>query len=127
MPEEVALSGPLFDGRATRIIQRFQENLKHTLAAQGENLVRQRLQSSIRVNRGVYESHIQTERQQNDLMVTDGGMVYGPWLEGVGSRNFPKTRFKGYASFRLATQELERQVPGIADKEIKPVVSELNG
>lgn len=123
---DVSTSGPFFDGRRDQVVQRLQENLKKSVAQKGENLVRQRLQESIRVNRGVYESHIQTEHQQNDLMVTDGGMVYGPWLEGVGSRNFPKTRFKGYASFRLATQELERQVPSIADKELQIAVAELN-
>jgi hypothetical protein len=33
--------------------------------------------------------------------------VYGPWLEGVGSRNFPVTRFRGYHAFRVAAQELK--------------------
>lgn len=126
MPEEVSTSGPFFDGRRDRIIKNFQENAEQAVAQQGENLVHQRLQGSIRVNRGVYESHIHTERQQDDLMVTDGGMVYGPWLEGTGSRN-RTTRFKGYASFRLATQELDRQAAVIADKELQTAVAELNG
>lgn len=126
MADDVTLSGPVFDARRAQIIHRFLENAKQAIAKQGESIVHHRLQGSIRINHGVYESHIQTQRQQDDLVVTDGGMVYGPWLEGVGSRN-RTTRFKGYASFRLATQELERQALGIAEKELRVAVEELNG
>ena len=40
--------------------------------------------------------------------VHDSGIVYGPWLEGVSSRN-NATRFKGYAAFRRATQDVDQK------------------
>jgi hypothetical protein len=50
--------------------------------------------------------------------VWDGGWagpVYGPWLEGVGSRN-ATTRFKGYRAFRKAANALERHIEDLGDR-----------
>ena len=44
-----------------------------------------------------------------------GGAVYGPWLEGVGSRN-ATTRFKGYWAFRKATSALDHAIEEIGDR-----------
>ena len=38
--------------------------------------------------------------------------IYGPWLEGVSSRN-DQTRFKGYAMFRRTREWLQGQVPQV--------------
>lgn len=53
---------------------------------------------------GYAARHIVNRDMGSQHVVTDSGIVYGAWLEGVGSRNFPKTRFKGYAIFRRVTQ-----------------------
>lgn len=65
---------------------------------------------------GFYESNVRVNSAGNE--VTDGGYggpVYGPWLEGVGSRN-NTTRFKGYHAFRLAAQALDRRIVSIGDR-----------
>ena len=59
-------------------------------------------------------------------LITDGGVVYGPWLEGVGSRN-ASTRFKGYAAFRRTGQWLEQQVPKVIRIRVDRMVAKLNG
>lgn len=53
---------------------------------------------------GYAARHIVNRDLSDQHVITDSGIVYGAWLEGVGSRNFPKTRFKGYSIFRRVTQ-----------------------
>lgn len=75
---------------------------------------------------GLYESDIHTDRQSPSVnLVHDTPVVYGPWLEGVGSRN-AVTRFKGYHTFRIIAQELQLEASDIAEREIPPFIAELN-
>jgi hypothetical protein len=60
-------------------------------------------------------------------VVNDRGIVYGPWLEGVGSRNFPKTRFKGYASFRRAVHRVRGEVPRISQAVLRRHIGKMGG
>jgi len=57
--------------------------------------------------------------------LTDSGVVYGPWLEGVSSRN-DATRFKGYGIFRRTRDKLQGMARGIIDKHIKRAVGKIN-
>ena len=50
-------------------------------------------------------------------VVHDSGIIYGPWLEGVSSRN-DATRFKGYRMFRNAVQDLNRIAPTILRRHL---------
>jgi len=109
--------GPLFDGRLERAIDQGLQDGLQDVAQQGVNLVRQRLHGVLRHPTGHYESIVQTERAAPDWAVTDGGIVYGPWLEGVSERN-RTTVFKGYATFRRTTGELDRQAGGIVEQDI---------
>ena len=61
----------------------------------------------------------------SDVVVHDRRIIYGPWLEGVGSRN-ATTRFKGYSSFRRAFQELERQAPRLVEQDVRRLIAKLN-
>jgi len=55
----------------------------------------------------------------------ESNVVYGPWLEGVSSRN-ATTRFKGYASFRRTAQWLEKnRVKPIATKHVNAFMRKL--
>ena len=58
--------------------------------------------------------------------VHDSGIIYGPWLEGVGSRNYPVTRFKGYSTFRKVAQEIGRKAPQLLTKKTAAMVRKLN-
>jgi hypothetical protein len=53
--------------------------------------------------------------QAHGSVVQDGGVIYGPWLEGVGSRN-RTTRFKGYFTFRRTTAQLNVRATPIAEE-----------
>ena len=110
-------SGPIFDGRAQEILNRYIDAAKNAVADEGVNRIHNRLAEVLRRDTGFYEAHIHTERQVNDLVITDTPVVYGPWLEGVGSRDYPRTRFPGYFTFRFVTQCLQHDAADIATKE----------
>lgn len=126
---DVSYSGPLFDGTAPGIIDRYAKAAQDKLGQHAEDEVHARLGEVIRHPTGYYEAHIHTERQVNDLVVTDTPVVYGPWLEGTGSRNAPKTRFPGYHTFRYVFQKLDGEAGGLADAELDEggYIEELNG
>lgn len=115
---EINVSGPLFDGRASQAARDFTEKVKEDVASQGYADVMTNLNSSIRHPTPYYETQVTTTRHGDAIVVNDRGIIYGPWLEGVGSRN-KTTRFKGYFSFRRATQQLRKQVKGLADRLLR--------
>ncbi len=64
---------------------------------------------------GNYRRNLNNRFARRGLTATldDGGVVYGPWLEGTSRRN-QTTRFKGYASFRRTKDWLNKSaVPKI--------------
>lgn len=125
-PMPVEYSGPFFDGNMESEIKSFMGDVAKELGQIGVASVKATLRSSLQNPTGAYESGIQAEVQQTDLAVTDGGIVYGPWLDGVGSRN-QTTRFKGYSMFRKAYQELESKAQAVADRVFAKHKSKLGG
>jgi hypothetical protein len=122
----VHTSGPIFDGRAASIMDRYLTETRQAIAEQGANLIQQRLSAVIQHNvTGQAVSNVATSNQLNDTVITDD-VIYGPWLEGVGSRNL-STRFKGYHAFRQSTQILQEDAEVIAQAKMVPTVAELNG
>lgn len=117
-------SGPLFDGRAGPILNRLRLGVEEKVAQRAVDMIKARLNAVIRVNHGIYVSTIHTERAMDGTVVTDR-LVYGPWLEGVGSRNFPVTRFPGYHTFRIIGQQLQGEAGPIADEAAQPYIEEL--
>jgi hypothetical protein len=140
MPD-VTLSGPLFDGRAEAAMEKAIQAIQEKLSEAGGKMAAQALSGSIRVEHtGRAVSGItsidastvfQTGKYTMPVIVDPGTMVvtsdlatYGPWLEGTGSRN-ETTRFRGYFSFRAATQELDEQAGDIADEALQPYLAEM--
>lgn len=65
---------------------------------------------------GYYQSLVYIRNDAGHPLVSDDGRVaYGPWLEGVGSRN-NTTRFKGYHAFRNAAIALDRRLHSIGER-----------
>ena len=102
-------TGPLFNGLATIALRAMSESMVDTLARDAQHLVLENLHHDLKSPTGYYESHIRVDRVNNDRVVNDSGVVYGPWLEGVSSRN-QSTSFKGYHDFRKAAQELQHSI-----------------
>lgn len=110
----VTVSGPLFDGRADRAAQEFVQEALDEVAGQGLANWQMHLDANIKHPTPYYETQVTVERAGNERVVHDRGIIYGPWLEGEGSRN-RSTRFKGYHSLRKATQELRAQAQGLVE------------
>ena len=56
--------------------------------------------------------------------IWDKNAVYGPWLEGVSTRN-QATRFKGYAIFRRMKDKLQGMAHGILQKHVQKALDRL--
>jgi hypothetical protein len=122
----MGVSGPLFDGRAKDALHRYSEDLKMKLAQDVRDQIISHLHYVIKVDFHIYESFIHTERQLDDIIVTDTPVVYGPWLEGVGSQDFPVTRFRGYHTFRYIANRFQAEVEPLADTHLQPYLREMN-
>lgn len=122
----VTTTGPLFDGLAELYVKQMVAGCEMELAAQAMADVHANLNASIKHPTPYYETQINIMRRDRDLVVNDRGVIYGPWLEGVGSRN-KTTRFKGYASFRRARDKL---IAGMVER-VQPIVllyiAKMNG
>lgn len=121
----VRRSGPLFDGRARQAVQSYARAAEKAVAQEGARMVRRRLHQVLRHPTGYYEGHVAAEMVNDRWEVNDDGVVYGPWLEGTGSRN-RTTRFKGYATFRRTRALLDRQSAQIAQRELPRYLREMN-
>ncbi len=121
----VTRSGPLFDGRASAAALKYAITAREAVAQEAVNRIRARLGDVLVNPTGLYEAAIHAENAADDVMVTDLPVVYGPWLEGAGKRN-ETTRFKGYHTFRLVSQQLDRDSAAIAARQLPPYVVEMN-
>ncbi len=110
--------GPLFDGRADAAAARMCDEIEERIGDEGVAMVRSTLGQVLRNPTGRYESSINASPAGGGVEVNDRGIIYGPWLEGTGSRN-RTTRFKGYATFRRVAQALGGRARTIAE----PIVS----
>lgn len=135
----VETSGPLFRGNASAVVRRAAQRTVAQLVEIGESKLEQMLRprpagvflsvSEARkgqASKGHYRRNLHTVVENLRGVISDGGVIYGPWLEGTGTRN-DTTRFKGYSSFRRVGQELEKQVPTVARRNVEAAVRELNG
>ena len=131
--------GPVFDGAIPGIMEAYQYHITESLGDIAVNLIKAYLPTVYKYPHdpaslhgtkhfipGLYVSDIHTDRASVDLnLVHDTPVVYGPWLEGVGSQN-ATTRFKGYHTFRKIAQQLDVEAGGIANAEIQPYIAEMN-
>ena len=79
--------------------------------------------SDFRNPTGHYRSLLHVQRS-GLVQVTDSHCVYGPWLEGTGSRN-RSSRFKGYHHWRRARQDVERAARRIANQVVARALRRL--
>lgn len=97
--------GPLFrPGEVDAVMTAAMHEMTQDVARGTKNEVLIRLGQVIRHPTPYYETRIQYEGSGDEYRVNDGPntFIYGPWLEGTGSRN-ATTRFKGYRTFRIIT------------------------
>lgn len=119
--------GPLTDGRAERAMEEYVRDVPKQIAKRGERMVVSLLKSSIKNPTPRYWNTIHiTQTGGGGWIVTDRNAVYGPWLEGTGSRNRARPGFPGYGAFRLAGQMLDGQAGNIAEDHLRLYIPRMN-
>lgn len=127
-----ATSGPLFNGVAEAELAAAVEAVQRETADYAKFQWQMNMIESFQHPSSPprYESHANIHPRGTDLVVDDGypgsGLLYGPWLEGVGSRN-ATTRFKGYFAMRRAAQKVQRMTTAIAEPIISAFTRKANG
>lgn len=129
----VSLHGPVAEGYSDTIIDDYVDDMVWEVGAQGLANVNTVLNTSIQNPTPYYET--QTTLNWGvfagagaNVIVHDRGIIYGPWLEGVGSRNFPKTSFKGYHAFEKGAIALnDGQALRVAEAVLTRYMPKLRG
>ncbi|MET7441191.1 hypothetical protein ACFYQQ_01230 [Streptomyces sp. NPDC005496] len=128
MSIDIDFQGPLFDGRAMNAIQDACEDARDDIAAYAEERVLMGTSANFRTRTPYYETMVTTTNVGGDTaLVHDQGVIYGPWLEGVGSRNAPVTRFGGYHFWRAAKGAVAARGPQIAEAAVQRHLPEMGG
>lgn len=109
-------SGPIFDGRARAAANAYVDRLERDLANEGLNILKDEMHAAFRNPTGYYESRCVVV---DGHKIWDSRVVYGPWLAGVGSRNFPVTKFKGYHHWTNTRRRLNERKQGIGERLLR--------
>jgi hypothetical protein len=132
MAYTINMKGPLFDGVAERDLAEAVTAVQKEVASYAEFQWQMNMTESFQhpSEPPRYQSKVNVLQRGLDLVVNDGwpgsGVVYGPWLEGVGTRN-ATTRFKGYFAMRRAALSVGQKTPAIAKPIIDVFIAKANG
>ena len=130
MGTSIHISGPLFDGVAKKELHAAVLAVQNEVADYALFQWQMNLEASLQNPTGRYMSKLHVVRSEAFDAVNDGwpgsGVVYGPWLEGVGSRN-QTTRFKGYFALRRAANSVAQKTTAIAAPIIKAFLIKAGG
>ncbi|WP_055696491.1 hypothetical protein [Streptomyces silaceus] len=108
--------GPIFDGRARRAANEYVNRLERQLAEEGRTILLGELDRVLKTQTPFYTTRIKVE---DGHTITDSRVVYGPWLAGVGSRNYPVTKFKGYDHWIVTRDRLNSRKRGIGERLLR--------
>lgn len=117
--------GPIFEGRAPHIVDELLIGQVKELADYTRYEVITQLDSVLQHPTGYYVSQIVDKTIDPYLhSVNDSRVIYGPWLEGVSSRN-QTTRFKGYHTFRIVKNRMQQKSKAIVGAFLARAVGRL--
>jgi len=107
----------MFDGRAEGAAQDAVEEIVSDIAREGQNRLVGRMALTFRHPTPYYWTQVWTRHVTPTFAVVNDArsgtpMIYGPWLEGTGSRN-RTSRFKGYRIWRIVRQFLQGEAVAI--------------
>lgn len=118
-------SGPLFDGRAEKAVTDACDDIEKQTATLGAAVIRQTMNVTFRHQTPYYRLKNVAEKHFPGWRIWDQGVIYGAWLEGVGSRN-RTTRFKGYAIYRRSVQRIQSMAMNLGKEIIARYTGRMN-
>lgn len=128
MSSDVEFRGPFFNtGEWDGLVRHFMGDMTMNVADQGTRELRTNMFSTFKVPTGAYERTVKASSLSFGAAKIDGeGTVYAWWLEGIGSRNAPVTRFAGYHLFLKETAKLNRGVMKYVEGDVRRFVEQVN-
>lgn len=123
------ISGPIADGRAGEILDRYDHDVRQAIADRGVEMLRGFRMNKTGRARGGFQASLHVVDRGAALAIPGPmirGVTWSPWLEGTSQRN-QTTHFKGYHLFRRTRLELDRQAGPIADHELQKYLPQLGG
>jgi hypothetical protein len=116
---DVSVRGPLFSAAAAPAVKDITHDVVTELVDEGEKRVVLQLYPGHGLKTGHYRRSIHGDMLSSlHGRIHDSKVVYGPWLEGVSRRN-QTTRFRGYAMFRNAKQQIERITGAVMEQHVR--------
>jgi hypothetical protein len=101
---------------AQRVANAYVDRLERNLADEGRQILLGELDRVLKTQTPYYTTRIKVE---DGHRITDSRVVYGKWLAGVGSRNYPVTRFKGYDHWIKTRHRLNERKRGIGERLLR--------
>jgi len=92
--------------QADRIMKKIESEMMDDLAVFGYEEIRVWMDVFFKTQTPYYATKVTWDRAGRDRVIHDQGVIYGPWLDGSGSRN-ATSRFKGYPHWRRTKQYLD--------------------
>jgi hypothetical protein len=145
---DLSTSGPVFDGAVREYVSDYLRQVEDVIGDEAVTRIRAYLPTQYLYiiepsyneqappDAGRYQASITSSRIDFDsVMVTDGGVVYGPWLEGIATGNLiiyphrfnpPPRRFPGYHAFRIIGEQLDMEATAIAERELPEFLVMMN-
>lgn len=113
---DVRKHGAVLEGKAPEVVDLMLVSAVVEVADYVKFEVLSQLHTVLQHPTGYYESQI-TDTPVSLFLhrIHDNGVVYGPWLEGVGSRNYPVTRFRGYHTFRVVRNRMTQKARAVIE------------
>lgn len=108
--------GPLFDGRARAAANEYVNRLERQLAEEGRTILLEELDRVLKTQTPYYTTRIEVV---DGNKIWDNRVVYGPWLAGIGSRNYPVTKFRGYDHWIVTRDRLNARKQGIGERLLR--------
>lgn len=146
---DVSMRGPFFDERQQQIIGHMIAEVTQDVGDYALFQWQMNLIGSLKHPTGRYESNLHSVWRDQDRVVNDGWgetntLPYGPWLEGVGSRNSGAgipgqmllpiggkessvTRFPGYFALDRAFRSVKAKVKAIGQPIVDRYMEVMNG
>jgi hypothetical protein len=123
---KVKLSGPVVEGRAVPVVHAMAEAALVELADYTRFEVLMQLDRVLQHPTGYYESQVRPQRVAVDTYsVNDSNVIYGPWLEGISSRNRARPGFPGYHTFRTVRGRMAQKADQVAEAAVQRMIGEL--
>lgn len=130
MATSIRTKGPFFDARRRLYTDQFCHDLAEEVTEVAEMFWIGGMKRTFKHPTPIYWNTTHVQVNGNVGVLNDGGrvggLVYGPWLEGVGSRN-KTTRFKGYFNLRKAAQKTRAEIKRVAAPLLGRYYSRMNG